>query len=271
VSKLGFGGIPIRDESEKQALEVVNRCMDLGVNFIHTSVTYGDSAQKLCKVLAERRDECVLAVKIGGGRTKQHAEDVLKETFNALKVDHVEIAELPINAEDFPKAMAPGGAYEAFTEAQEEGLIGHIGITGHDIDFLNEAIKTEKFSNVIAPYNYVANKAEEELFSTARRLDLGIIAMKALGVGGIPEVSKALRYVLEGDVDTVIVGMRSLQEVEMNIETANGGVPLTNGERKELLAIAERIKLEKRLKFSGKITQSHAEGVTRVILNNIRN
>jgi len=159
----------------------------------------------------------------------------------------------------------------ARTEAQEEGLIDHIGITGHDIDFLNEAIKTEKFSNVIAPYNYIANKAEEELFSTARRLDLGIIAMKVLGVGGIPEVSKALRYVFEGDVDTAIVGMRSLQEVEMNVEISNSGMPLTNGEREELRVIAERIKQEKRLRFSGKITQSHAEGVTRVILSNTRN
>ena len=271
VSKLGFGGIPIRDESEKQALEVVNRCLDLGVNFIHTSVTYGDSTQKLSKVLAERRDECVLAVKIGGGRTKKHGQERLRETFEALKVEHIEIAELPINANDFPKAMAPGGAYEAFIEAQEQGLIDHIGITGHDIEFLNDAIKTKKFSNVIAPYNYVANKAEKELFSNARKLGLGIIAMKVLGVGGIPEVEKALMYAWEGDVDTAIIGMRNLEEVEMNVKIANLAETLSSGEKEELKEIAQRIKKEGRLKFSGKITDSHAEGVTRVILSNTLN
>ena len=271
ISKLGFGGIPIRDETEKQAIEVVNRSLDLGVNFIHTSVTYGDSTQKLSKVLAQRRDECILAVKIGGGRTKQHAEERLKETFEALKVDHIEIAELPINANDFPKAMAPSGAYEAFIEAQEQGLIDHIGITGHDIDFLNQAIQTDKFSNVIPPYNYVANKAEEQLFPTARKMDLGIIAMKVLGVGGIPEVQKALRYVWDGDVDTAIIGMRNIQEVEMNVEIANQAEPLTPDEKEQLKNIATKIKQEGRLKFSGKITQSHAEGVTRVILSNTRN
>jgi predicted aldo/keto reductase-like oxidoreductase len=270
IPKLSFGGIPIRDETEKQALEVVNRCLDHGVNFIHTSITYGDSTQKIKKILQERRDECTLAVKIGGGRTRQHAEKVLQDTFEALKVDHIEIAELPINANDFPKAMEPGGAYEAFTEAQEQGLIDHIGITGHDIEFLNEAIKTEKFDNVIAPYNYVANKAEEELFKTARSLDIGIIAMKVLGVGGIPEVEKALRYAWDADIDTALVGMRRVEEVEMNVEVANKGKPLTEDEQKELQEIAERIKQEKRLKFSGKITKSHAEGVTRVILTNTR-
>ena len=167
--------------------------------------------------------------------------------------------------------MAPGGAYEGFIEAKEQGLIDHIGITGHDIDFLNEAIKTEKFSNVIAPYNFVANKAEDELFSTARKLDIGIIAMKVLGVGGIPEVQKALRYVWGCDINSALIGMRNLQEVDMNVEIANQTEPLSDDEKKHLIEIAERIKKEGRLKFSGKITQSHAEGVTRVILSNTRN
>ncbi len=248
LSVLGFGGIPIRDVSEKQAAAVVNRCIDRGVNFIHTSVTYGDSCQKLSKVLEERRDEVVLAVKIGGGRTKADAEQRLKETFETLRVDHVEIAELPINARDFPAAMAPGGAYEAFVDA----------------------IQTDAFSNVIAPYNYVANKAEERLHPLAREKGLGIIAMKVMGVGGIPEPPKALRYVLPGDIDTAIVGMSKLEEVEENLRIAENLEPLADEELGLLREISERIQREGRLKFSGKITQSHAEGVTRVILSNVR-
>ena len=270
VSKLGFGGIPIRGVSEEQAVAVVNRALDLGVNFIHTSVTYGDSTQKIRKVLEERRNECILALKIGGGRTKRHAEERLRESFEALNVDHIEIAELPINIGDWEEAMGPGGAYEAFIEAKEEGVIDFIGITGHDIDFLDDAIKSDAFSNIIAPYNYVANRAEAELFSTAREVDMGIIAMKVLGVGGIPEVRRALRYVWHGDVDTAIIGMSTLEEVEENVEVANNCESLTDEEKDLLREISERIQREKRLKFSGKITRSHAEGVTSVILRNVR-
>ena len=270
LSVLGFGGIPIREVSEKQAVAVVNTCIDHGVNFIHTSVTYGDSCQKLSKVLKDRRDEVVLAVKIGSGRTKADAEQRLKETFETLRVDHVEVAELPINARDFPTAMAPGGAYEAFVEARERGEIDHIGITGHDVDFLVDAIQTDAFSNVMAPYNYVAIKAEERLLPLARRKGLGIIAMKVMGVGGIPEPPKALRYVLLGIIDTAIVGMSKLEEVEENLRIAEDPEPLTDEELKHLREISERIQIEGRLKFSGKITQSHAEGVTRVILSNVR-
>jgi len=270
LSVLGFGGIPIRDVSEKQAVAVVNRCIDGGVNFIHTSVTYGDSCQKLSKVLKDRRDEVVLAAKIGGGRARSDAEQRLKETFETLGVDHIEIAELPINARDFPAAMMPGGAYEAFVDAKERGEIDHIGITGHDIDFLIDAIQTDAFSNLIVPYNYVANKAEERLLPQARQRDLGIIAMKAMGVGGIPEPPKALRYVLSGMIDTAIVGMSRLEEVEENLRIAEDPEPLTDEELRLLEEISERIQREGRLKFSGKITQSHAEGVTRVILSNVR-
>lgn len=267
---LGFGGIPIRNVSEKQAVAVVNRCIDKGVNFIHTSVTYGDSCQKLSKVLEGRRDEVVLAVKIGdGGRTRANAEQRLKETFETLKVDRVEIAELPINARDFPEAMASGGAYEAFVDAQERGEIDHIGITGHDIDFLVDAIQTDAFSNVIVPYNYVANKAEERLLPLARRKGLGIIAMKVMGVGGIPEPPKALRYVLSGTIDTAIVGMSRLEEVEENLRIAENPEPLTEEELSLLREISERIKREGRLKFSGKITQVHAEMVNRVVFGNV--
>jgi len=270
LSVLGFGGIPIMDVSEKQAVAVVNRCIDRGVNFIHTSVTYGDSCRKLSNVLEGRRDEVVLAVKIGGGRTKADAEQRLKETFETLGIDHAEIAELPINARDFSAAMGPGGAYEAFVDAKERGEIDYIGITGHDIDFLVNAIQTDAFSNVIAPYNYVASKAKEWLLPLARRKGLGIIAMKVMGAGGIPEPQKALRYVLSGTIDTAIVGMSKLEEVEENVRIAEDPEPLTDEELKHLREISERIQREGRLKFSGKITQSRAEGVTRIILSNVR-
>jgi len=71
-------------------------------------------------------------------------------------------------------------------------------------------------------------------------------------------------------VDTAIVGMSTLQEVEMNVEVSEDSPPLTGEERRLLEEISERIQHEGRLKFSGKITRSHAEGVTRVILANIK-
>jgi predicted aldo/keto reductase-like oxidoreductase len=252
VSILGFGGIPITTVSEGEAVTVVNKALDLGINFIHTSVTYRDSANKIGKVMKERRDECYLAVKIGGGqRTREEAEKRLSSTLEALNTDHVEIAELPINAEDFPKAMGPRGAYEAFEKAKEQGIIAHIGITSHDVDFLIEAVQTGKFSNLIVPFNYAANKARDKLLSLAAELNMGVIAMKTLGRGGLPEVEKALGYVWSHDVDTAIVGMKKLFEIEENVSTASNFRPLTQAEKDELQHRAEGIIKAGRLSKSG--------------------
>lgn len=235
-------------------MHACNRALDLGINFVHTSVTYGDSANKIGKVMKERRDECCLAVKIGGGqRTRGEAEERLRNTLEALNTDHVEVAELPINAEDLPEAMGSGGAYEAFEKAKEDGIIDHIGITSHDVDFLVEAIKTGKFSNMIAPFNYASNSAKEKLFSLAEEMDMGVIAMKTLGKGGLPKASQALRYVWGYDVDTAIVGMNKLSEVEENVTAASNFHPLTQGEKEELQHMAEEIIKAGRLSNSGAV------------------
>ncbi len=252
VSILGFGGIPLRRISDKEAIDVLNRALDLGVNFIHTSITYGDSAYKIGQVIKERRNECFLAVKVGG-RTEKEAKENLKKSMKALKVDKVEIAELPINATAFSQVMGSNGAYIAFQKAKQEGIIDFIGVTSHDVDFLNDAISTKAFSNLITPFNYAANTARTKLLSFAEELNIGFIAMKTLGKGGLPHVPQALRYVWNHSVHTAIVGMNKLSEVEENVATANNFQPLTKEEENQLQKIAEEVIKANRLSSSGAV------------------
>jgi predicted aldo/keto reductase-like oxidoreductase len=252
VSILGFGGIPIRRVSEREAVAVVNRALDLGVNVIHTSVTYGDSANKIGLVMKERRDDCFLAVKIGG-RTKVEAEDRLKRSLEALHTSHIEIAELPINAFEFPTVMAPNGAYKAFERAKDDGVIDFIGITSHDVNFLIDVVPTKSFSNLIAPFNFVATAGREKLLSLAAEFNMGVIAMKTLGKGGLSNVSQALRYVWNQDIDTAIVGMNKKTEVEQNVATAEDLHPLTEEEKQSLQQKAAEIIKANRLSSSGAV------------------
>ena len=73
VSAIGFGcmGIGIADaysssvQSEDDAIALVHRALDLGINFLDTANIYGDSEIKVGKALRSRRDEVVLATKFG--------------------------------------------------------------------------------------------------------------------------------------------------------------------------------------------------------------
>ena len=46
VSKLGFGGVPIQRLTENEAVGVVRRCVELGVNFLDTANSYTTSGDK---------------------------------------------------------------------------------------------------------------------------------------------------------------------------------------------------------------------------------
>ncbi|TFG31425.1 aldo/keto reductase, partial [Candidatus Thorarchaeota archaeon] len=59
VSRVGMGGIPIQRPSEKEAIQVINRALDRGINFIDTSVGYGSSEERIGKALEGRREDVV--------------------------------------------------------------------------------------------------------------------------------------------------------------------------------------------------------------------
>ena len=70
VSAVGFGGIPIMRVSEREAVAVIHRALDLGVTFIDTAACYGDSQAKIGTAIEGRRDSLVIATK-SGATTKE--------------------------------------------------------------------------------------------------------------------------------------------------------------------------------------------------------
>lgn len=247
VSVVGFGGIPIMNVAEKEAVKIINRAIDLGINLFHTSYGrqgYGDSAVKIGKVMKERRDECILNVKIFGLK-KERAQTELDQSLKILNTNRIEIVQFRITEEQFDRGMGKNGGFQVLEKAQEEGIVDHIGITDHDPRFLAKAIAIGKFSNVIVPFNYVYNGAREELIPLARRMNVGVVAMKPLGgwkAGGpLRNTSEALNYIWEHGVPTAIVGMCSIKEVEEN--TCIGGKiqPLTQKQKQKLQALAEEL------------------------------
>ena len=93
VSIVGFGGIPIRTVPETEAITIINRAIDVGINYFHTSPGYGDSAAKIGKVMKDRRDECVLNWKCFS-LTKADGQTYLKKGLDLLQTDRIDIVQL---------------------------------------------------------------------------------------------------------------------------------------------------------------------------------
>ena len=248
VSVVGFGGIPIRNAGEKEAIKIINRAIDLGINLFHTSYGrqgYGDSAIKIGKVMKERRDECILNVKIFG-QTKERAQTELEKSLKVLNTDRFEIVQFRITEKLFDQGMGKNGGFQVLKKAQEEGVVNYIGITDHHPRFLARAIATGSFSNIVVPFNYVYNGAREELIPLAKRMNVGIVAMKPLGgskAGGpLRNTSEALNYIWEHGIPAAIVGMSSIKEVEENARIGEKIQPLTQAQKERLQVLAEEMR-----------------------------
>ncbi|MGB9959965.1 MAG: aldo/keto reductase [Candidatus Bathyarchaeales archaeon] len=260
VSIIGFGSTWISEISMEEAKKVVQRAFELGINYFDTAKLDGDSEVKMGAALEDVRDQCVIATKTGS-RTGSEAYSDIKSSLQRLKTDRLDIIQLHgiDDKETLKKALSPSGSLKACKRARLEGLVDFIGITGHKPLILAEAIKTNEFDTVLVPINVVTRQALEELIPLAKSLNVGIAAMKPLsaktsnlitclykpslslfsddpdlkrwlGQDKISRIQKALRFVIAQDIATTVVGMRSIEEVEVAADVGNKYKGLTSHE-----------------------------------------
>ena len=263
---MGFGGTWIAQLSCEEALKVVRRAFELGINYFDTAKLDGDSEEKIGAALKDVRDKCIVATKTGS-RTKRESLEDLKESLQRLQTDRLDLIQLHgiDDEQTLKKATGQDGVLQTCKQARKEGLVDFIGITSHKPRVLVKAIETGEFDTVLVPINVVTRQAVEELVPCAKEHDVGVVVMKPLSAKTSklitclynPSLSlvsdevelktllgqdtnlmaqNALRFVLAQDVSVVIPGLKSTQEVEVAAKTGNEYAELTSNE-------AERFKV----------------------------
>ena len=134
VSILGLGGFHLVEISPENARAVLNRYLDAGGNYVETAHQYGDgeSERKVGQVMAERRDDCVLATKTDL-RGRDEAAAGIAGSLERLQTDHVDILFMHHvqTPEELAQILAPDGALRAAEAARDAGQAGQIGISNH--------------------------------------------------------------------------------------------------------------------------------------------
>ncbi len=242
VKILGFGGIPIQRVTEEEAIGVVRRCHELGINYYDTARGYTVSEERIGKALEDVRKEVILATK-SGRRTGEEMEEELETSLRNLRTDWIDVYQLHnVSSMDaWERIKAPGGALEALYKAQEEGRIRHLGITSHDPAVLADIVREDIFETIMIPYNYLTLKPEEELLPLCHEMNVGTIIMKPFGGGAFSNANTALKFVLSREhVDIAIPGMMTVDEVEENLGVASDAHTISEGE----LELIERDRVE---------------------------
>ncbi len=229
VKTMGFGGIPIQRVSETEAVEVVRRCYEHGLNYYDTARGYTNSEERIGKALEDVRDKVYLATK-SHQRTAEGIFSELETSLRNLRTDHVDVYQLHnvTSADQWAEVQAKGGALEAVYQAKEEGRVRHIGVTSHNPDLAVELAKSGRFETLMIQYHYIITKPEEAVLPICRKLNVGTIAMKPFGGGAFSNANIALKYVFNNpDVDLVIPGTLSVAEVDENISVWLGDMKLS--------------------------------------------
>ena len=196
VNRLGYGAMrltgkgvwgPPADRGE--AIRVLRRAADLGVNFIDTANSYGPYvAEEIIREALHPYDGLVIATKAGLLRTgpdvwvplgfpsylRQEAELSLRR----LGVDTIDLFQLHRIDDKYPLEDQVG----ELVKLQQEGKIRHIGLSEINVDQLHAAQKIAQIVSVQNLYN-LTNRGAEELLTESTKQGIGFIPWFPLASG----------------------------------------------------------------------------------------
>lgn len=252
VSILALGGAfaVARSGSPEESAALIERAIDLGVNFIDTAPTYGESEVRIGRVMQHRRRVVFLASKTQD-RTYDGTMRLFEQSLKRLQTDHLDLLQLHAvdDLGDLETSLRPGGAASALEKLKSEGLIRFTGITGHkNPSVLVQGINEYNFDCIMLSLNAgdpYYQPFQKELLQTAVAKNMGIIAMKVAAYGrifrdgGINSMNDALGYVLSYPVSCAVVGISTIAELEENARIAASFKPLPEEELRRLERLVE--------------------------------
>jgi pyridoxine 4-dehydrogenase len=253
VHRVGFGAMqlpgrgafgPPRDRAE--ALAVVRRAVDLGVDHIDTAQYYGpDVANEILRsALFPYPNQLVFVSKVGARRDEkggwlaaQEPEELrsgVLSNLRALGVERLHAVNLRIHTKAAPSVL--DGQLDAMIAMRDEGLIDGIGMSNVDEEQLRQALDKTEIVCVQNPFNLVDRQSQPVLDLCLER-GIAFVPFFPLGAAfgrerilGHPKVKAvaarldatpaqvALAWVLAVAPNTLpIPGTASLEHLEENI------------------------------------------------------
>ena len=172
IFSLGGQAALEKPHNEDTAVPIIERALDLGVNYIDTSSIYGGlerwSEQYVGKVMKTRRSRAFLATKTKE-RTREASKRMLEKSLELLQTGHIDLWQLHDigTMTDINEIFGKGGAMEALLEARDQKIVKYLGITGHyRPDALIEAIHRHPFDTILM----AVNAADPHHFSFSEQL-----------------------------------------------------------------------------------------------------
>lgn len=196
VSALGLGCMGMSEfygpSSESEHIKVINRALDLGINFIDTADMYGPFTNEVLvgKAIKNRRDDVILATKFGNSRGENgeflgvrgdpgYVRKSCDASLKRLDVDVIDLyyqhrVDINVPIEETIGAMS---------ELVEAGKVRYIGMSEAAPSTIQRAHRTFPISVLQTEYSLWSRDPEDEILATVKELGIGFVAYSPLGRG----------------------------------------------------------------------------------------
>ncbi|MDO8684656.1 MAG: aldo/keto reductase [Armatimonadota bacterium] len=242
VSALAMGCMRLPADDPELSARVVDEAIAAGVNYFETTRGYisGKCQHLTAPGLKGRSRGLIVSGKAGINKetTEEGYRKEIDLQMEILGVDYLEFFQVGWFSIDKFEMLTHGGALDALNQARGEGLIGHIGFTGHDKpENFTKLIETGIFDSFTIPYNLL-DRQYAPTIKRAGELGVGVIAMCPVAGGMLaspaPQLQQlipggaqttaaaALQFVLSNpDISCACSGMNTLEMLAENVETVN--------------------------------------------------
>lgn len=219
VSSIGLGAMRLCVISLEHANDVVRACLNAGITFFECGAGYRTSEWKIGRALGHDRRRVVVASK-SRERSKAGILRHVRTSMLRLDTDYIDIYQCHYvnKRETLNEILANRGAVEGLIQARDRGYVRQIGITGHSVDVMLEAIERFSFDTVQMPHNAV-NSFNLPALKQAQETGALAIGNKPFMAGQLLKYGLSpgrLVSVLEREPcpDVVIVGVSAAEQVE---------------------------------------------------------
>jgi hypothetical protein len=261
ISVLSFGAMRLPGDDD-EAVSIMQRGLDLGINLIDTALVYGPDGRSeimVGRAVTGRRDKVFISTKnplydhtAAGWRQR------LEQELTNLDTTYIDFYALihDVKWDGYNEHFKnPGQGLEEALKARDEGLIRHFTFSSHDSpENVHELIDVGLFEGMIIQYNLL-DRAYEDCIAHACENGLGVQVMGPVAGGRLGMVSDRLQSAIEGTgstpelairwvisnpaVTTAMSGMSTMAQVEENCAVANNKGPLSPAEHQAIAALLE--------------------------------
>ena len=220
-----LGCLPLQRRSVEDAVSLLRKAYDAGINFYDTANAYTDSEYKIGLALSDVRENIIIATK-STTTDKEGTWTNIRNSLKMLKTDYLDLFQFHC-VQTVPDINDPNGAFAAALEAKERGIIRHIGVTTHLIEIAEKCVDSGWFETMQFPFSYISAQRDLDLAKKCAGKGMGFIAMKGLAGGLLTNVDACHAFMKQYPYVVPISGVQTEEELTQWIEAANRDPDMT--------------------------------------------